>query len=80
MHLAAAGRELSQALAECSQLLPGAEAQGGLGAGKFKAGKFKVQHRSCGVMGSVGGLCCSMCGTVEYKRGEKCKAGSGFSY
>ena len=58
MHLAAAGRELSQALAECSQLLPGAEAQGGLGAGKFKAGKLEV----------------------EYKRGEKCKAGSGFSY
>eukprot|EP00076_Gallus_gallus_P007862 XP_004934983.1 protein Mdm4 isoform X3 [Gallus gallus] len=43
MHLAAAGRELSQALAECSQLLPGAEAQGGLGAGKFKAGLFHKQ-------------------------------------
>lgn len=30
-------------------------------------------------MGSVGGLCCSMRDIMEYRHGEKCKAGSGFS-
>lgn len=65
MHLAAAGRELSQAVAECSQLSSGAEAQGGLGARKFKAGEWSCSSK-CSIVGSVGGLCCSTCGIMEW--------------